>query len=115
MSCLGQLPDPPRYGEWLRYRQADASSGSRGSPPSGPTSADARAPSAIPFSPTQQESPSMKHKKQHTGLYCCPECCLEYDLVAEESLKCDECGGPLVSGSLDDFEDGEEEGAEEPR
>lgn len=57
----------------------------------------------------------MKHKKQHTGLYCCPECCFEYNLVAEESLKCDECSGPLVSGSLDDFEDGEEEGAGESR
>jgi hypothetical protein len=54
----------------------------------------------------------MKQKKLHTGLYCCPECCIEYDVVAEEALKCDQCSGPLVSGSLDDYLAGEEEGPE---
>jgi PHP family Zn ribbon phosphoesterase len=45
----------------------------------------------------------MKQHKTHTGTYCCPECCIEFDLMAEESLKCDHCGGPLRKGSLEDL------------
>ena len=43
----------------------------------------------------------MKRKKTHTGTFHCPACFIQYDLVAEESLKCDKCGGPLAEGSLD--------------
>lgn len=54
----------------------------------------------------------MKRKKLHTGTYHCPACFVELDLVAEESLKCDQCGGPLAQGGLDkiwvDAEEGEE-------
>ena len=45
----------------------------------------------------------MKQTKTHTGTYCCPACCIEFNLVAEESLKCDHCSGPLTKGSLEDF------------
>ncbi len=44
----------------------------------------------------------MKRKKPHTGTFHCPACFIEYDLTAEESLKCDTCGGPLAEGSLDE-------------
>ena len=44
----------------------------------------------------------MKRKKLHTGTYHCPACFIELDLVAEESLKCDQCGGPLRKGDLDE-------------
>ena len=55
----------------------------------------------------------MKLRKTHTGVYCCPDCCIEYDLSAETVLKCDECGGPLYQGALDEYEDAEPE--PEPR
>ena len=53
----------------------------------------------------------MKRKKLHTGTYHCPACFIEVDLVAEESLKCDQCGGPLAKGDLDEVwaEDEEDE------
>jgi PHP family Zn ribbon phosphoesterase len=53
----------------------------------------------------------MKHAKTHTGTYSCLNCYVEYDLVGETHLKCDECGAPLTRGTLDELyedEDGEE-------
>jgi len=50
----------------------------------------------------------MKRAKTHTGIYHCPECMIEFELVAETSLKCDECQGPLAAGSLDEVWDDEE-------
>lgn len=44
---------------------------------------------------------TMKRKKLHNGVYHCPACFIEFDLVAEESLQCDQCHGPLAKGSLD--------------
>ena len=56
----------------------------------------------------------MKHRKTHTGSYCCPECCLDFDLVGAESLKCDGCDGLLYKGTLQDFdEDFDEESDDE--
>ncbi len=54
----------------------------------------------------------MKRKKLHTGTYHCPACFVELDLVAEETLKCDQCGGPLARGGLDEVwaDDEEDEG-----
>jgi hypothetical protein len=53
----------------------------------------------------------MKRKKLHTGTYHCPACFIEVDLVAEESLKCDQCGGPLAKGDLDEvWADDQEDG-----
>ena len=47
----------------------------------------------------------MKTRKTHTGLYCCPECCEEFDLFADENLKCDGCGGLLYRGNLEDLDE----------
>jgi DNA-binding MarR family transcriptional regulator len=55
---------------------------------------------------------TMKRKKLHTGTYHCPACFIEFDLVAEESLRCDQCQGPLAKGPLDEVwaNDEEDEG-----
>ena len=55
----------------------------------------------------------MKPKKLHTAEYCCPECDLNYNLGAQERLQCDDCGRALLAGSLEDFDDAEEEGSGE--
>lgn len=54
----------------------------------------------------------MKRKKLHTGTYHCPACFVELDLVAEESLKCEQCGGPLAKGGLDEVWADDEEDEE---
>jgi hypothetical protein len=45
----------------------------------------------------------LKTRKTHTGIFSCPDCCVEFNLFLDEALKCDECGGPLVPGSLDKY------------
>ena len=78
--------------------------------PTQPRQTEAR-PSWRPPLPAQGDH-RMKRKKLHTGTYHCPACFIEFDLVAEESLKCEQCGGPLDKGDLgevwaDDEEDEE--------
>lgn len=41
----------------------------------------------------------MKRKKLHTGTFHCPSCFIEFDLVAEESLRCDQCQAHWPRGS----------------
>jgi hypothetical protein len=43
----------------------------------------------------------MKRTKTHNGTFHCPECLIEFELFAEESLKCDRCRGPLLKGELE--------------
>jgi DNA-binding MarR family transcriptional regulator len=78
----------------------------------GPTQSRQReaCPSWRPPLPAQGDH-RMKRKKLHTGTYHCPACFIELELVAEESLKCDQCGGPLDKGGVDEVwaEDDEEE------
>ncbi len=62
--------------------------------------------------PRAQGGSLMKRKKLHSGTYHCPACFVELDLVAEESLKCDQCGGPLAQGGLDEVWANGEEGEE---
>lgn len=96
----GVLPDPARYCEWLEKQQAKSA-------------AISNEKNGQPFSQSQNGVSEMKQKKIHTGTYHCPECCIEFDLVAEESLKCDRCGGSLARGSLDDMWDDDEAGDDE--
>jgi ribosomal protein S27E len=42
----------------------------------------------------------MKSPKLHTGTFHCPECCTEFDLFAEQNLKCEGCGELLMKGPL---------------
>ena len=55
----------------------------------------------------------MRRTKTHTGTFHCPTCFVEYELVNEESLKCEHCKGPLADGSLDEVWDGEKDEEDE--
>jgi len=54
----------------------------------------------------------MKTAQPNSGPFCCPKCYVNYNLIAEEVLKCDRCGGPLVSGTVDDYFADEDESEE---
>jgi hypothetical protein len=47
----------------------------------------------------------LDHEDQTTAFrrLLLPEVLYDYELVAEAVLKCDGCGGPLVSGTIDDY------------
>jgi DNA-directed RNA polymerase subunit RPC12/RpoP len=89
---IGKIPIPPLYGSWL-HRQREKQAAQEPPPPG-----TAQSISVI----TRPGDPTMKHAKTHTGTYSCLNCCVEYDLVGETHLKCDECGAPLVRGTLDE-------------
>ena len=93
----GEIPMPALYGDWVREQRSMRSSspGAQLPPPVAPA-----APSAFPA--LLGES-NVKTTKTHTGTYSCLHCMTEFDLVAETHLKCDECGGPLLQGSLDEL------------
>jgi hypothetical protein len=100
VSAEGQFPEPQLYGQW-RSQQEEIAAAAQSVP---------AAPSPSPSSSSSglnsiNEDSAMKQRKTHTGIYCCPECCLEFDLVADESLKCDDCGGLLYQGSLQEVLD----------
>lgn len=100
----GRIPVPDLYGAWLTNQQQ-----------------------AADRQRTEQEiqywlnslhapkgDPTMKRKKTHTGTFHCPTCFIKLELIGEESLKCDQCGGPLAKGSLAEvWADEEEPGGEE--
>jgi len=97
---IGKLPDPQLYGSWLatqeeaeEKRRKVAAEKSRAN-----TLFENSAPKSKFFG-----GANMKTVKKHTGLYSCPKCCVEFDLFMDEDLKCDRCGEPLVSGSLNDY------------
>ena len=103
---VGELPDPQLYGSWLWRQREPAKKPTSPSPDNGALSSGADIASWLPAPP--KFGINMKSRKRHTGIYSCLHCCLEFDLFAEESLKCDECRGQLISGSLDDhYEDDE--------
>ena len=104
--CEGRLPDPQRYGMWLAEQQDKAQAESGGSVHSIPSP-------ITPGSLTVQGDTTMKLRKLHTGVYSCPQCCVEYDLTGESVLKCEDCGGPLLEGSLADSLEDEGEAEEE--
>ncbi len=95
----GQIPFPQLYGNWVAAR--------------GRVAKQQRAerevdPVLAPFSPATGD-PLMKQAKSHSGDFVCPKCCIEYHLIAEQSLRCDPCGSPLVKGTLDDLWSDEED------
>jgi hypothetical protein len=97
---IGKIPIPALYGAWL-HRQRE-----KGPVPE-PTAPGNPQPTSVIAS---SGDPTMKHAKTHTGTYSCLDCCVEYDLVGETHLKCDECGMPLVRGTLDELcEDDDDE------
>ena len=102
---IGHLPDPQRYGSWLgeqeeaeEKRQKEIAEKERldklfGVP-------------ALASKSSVTEKP--KIRKMHTGIFSCPDCYVEFSLFMDEQLKCDDCGGPLYSGSLDKYLDDED-------
>jgi len=97
---IGHLPDPQRYGSWLgeqeeaeEKRQKEIAEKERLDKLFG-----------VPAAASKSLGPEKrKNRKMHTGIYSCPDCCVEFDLFMDEALKCDDCGGPLVPGSLDKY------------
>ena len=97
---IGEIPDPQLYGDWLLGQEESAMEQA----PRSSDSSQTGGPGATHRTLIDlKKGIDMKTRKLHTGVYSCPHCCLEFDLFAEESLKCDDCGGPLISGSLEDF------------
>ena len=97
---IGELPDPQLYGSWLgeqeeaeEKRQKEIAEQDRLDKLFGNTESTAR----------NFGAKIMKTRKMHTGVYSCPDCCVEFDLFMDEALKCDDCGGPLTPGSLDKY------------
>jgi hypothetical protein len=98
---VGKIPDPQWYGMWCesqREKATAAASPSPGAPP--PPSVNHTAGGA-----------TVKHAKTHTGTYSCLNCYVEYSVVGETHLKCDECGGLLLPGTLEELCDDD---ADEP-
>jgi len=88
----GKIPYPSLYHAWLQ-KQQQVREGER-------LVTELRQRGPTPN--IQKGADPVKRKKSHSGTYHCPSCFIEFDLVAEESLKCDTCGGPLAKGTLDD-------------
>ena len=93
----GQVPNPQQYGQWLLEQEKAPSAQASNARPS-----PASVLSSSPIFNLMTGASAMKLRITHTGKYCCPECCIEYNLIAEESLKCDKCSGPLFKGTLDE-------------
>jgi len=105
----GQIPDPAFYGRWLKWQKENPTDqepvdtvGERPKRASGPLS-------TAPAPSTALGGIKMKTPKYHSGTFHCPECAIEFDLIAEQVLKCDQCGGLLVKGSLADYTDDDED------
>jgi DNA-binding MarR family transcriptional regulator len=54
----------------------------------------------------------MKRAQTHSGDFYCPKCFIQFELVNEESLRCDKCKGPLAEGTLDEVWDDDDDEAE---
>lgn len=99
-----KIPAPELYHAWCRKQQAAAA------PSVGHTETIRR----FAQSPPTPGDPTMKRKKSHTGAFYCRGCYIEFDLVAEEALRCDRCGGPLAKGTVDEaLDDLEADGDDE--
>ncbi len=97
---IGELPNPQHYGSWLfEQKEAEEKKQKIAVEISQPKSLmEKPAPAASFFGGKQ-----VKTRKKHTGVFSCPICCVEFELFLDAGLKCDDCGGPLVKGSLDDY------------
>jgi DNA-directed RNA polymerase subunit RPC12/RpoP len=108
VAMEGQIPMPALYGDWVRQQRQTRSNpqGTQRPPPIDPTTRSTF--------PASTGGSNVKTAKTHTGTYSCLNCMTEFDLVAETHLKCDECGGPLLQGSLDELCDEDFDGEDDP-
>ena len=56
----------------------------------------------LPRLAAPKKAAMMRSVKTHTGTFYCPQCWVEGELYAQESLKCGRCGALLKRGHLDD-------------
>lgn len=98
----GRLPDPHLYGQWFLEQQEKAKP-----PTMNPDLPASAPPSSFSHRSSLIGATDMKLRKTHSGTYCCPDCCIEYELTGESVLKCEDCGGPLYQGTLEDVGDSE--------
>jgi hypothetical protein len=103
MGMEGHYPSPSMYGTWVVQREREKQ---RKQTEAELTELRGR------DTPITKED-AMKRTKTHTGTFHCPSCFTEVELVAEASLKCDTCTGPLALGSLDELWAEEEEEEED--
>jgi len=99
MGMEGQYPSPSMYGTWVVRREREKQRKQTEAELTELRGCD---------TPLAKED-AMKRTKTDTGTFHCPSCFTEVELVAEESLKCDTCKGPLAPGSLDEIWAEEEE------
>ena len=94
---IGQFPDPQMYGGWLGEQEEAEKKQQK------EIAEKNRLDKLFEIPETDSKTQgvkSLKTRKTHTGIYSCPDCCVEFNLFMDEALKCDDCGGPLVAGSL---------------
>jgi DNA-directed RNA polymerase subunit RPC12/RpoP len=99
---------PALYGDWVR-KERERRTNAQGAQSSATT--DLLTPASFPAS---TGGSSVKTVKTHTGTYLCLSCMTELDLVDETHLKCDDCGGPLLQGTLEDLCDEEGDSEDDP-
>ena len=97
---IGQLPDPQKYGSWLGEQEEAEEKRKKQIAQEERIDNLFRNPES---DSNTQGVQKLKTRKMHTGIYSCPDCCVEFNLFMDETLKCDDCGGPLVSGQLDQY------------
>ena len=93
---------PKLYGKWVAAQGRDAKR----------QRAQQEGDHVLARSPRATGDPLMKQAKSHSGDFVCPQCCIEYHLIAEQNLRCDSCRGPLVKGTLDDLWSDEEDASD---
>ena len=93
VGMAGQYPSPSLYGAWVARRDREHERKQTG----------AQLAELLRLHCSTSKEEPMKRTKTHTGTFHCPTCFTEVELVAEPSLKCDTCKGPLAPGSLDEI------------
>ena len=87
---IGEFPDPQMYGYWLlEQEEIKRKSAATADVPSRP-----RRPAINVWQEIDREI-----GKTYTGIYTCLKCHCEFNLIAEDSSICNECGGLMISGA----------------
>ena len=87
---IGQLPDPLMYGGWWIREEIKRKSVEKAGLPPG-----SRPP---PINKWQEADRAIG--RLYTGIYTCIKCHCEFNLVAEDSSICNECGGFMMPGAF---------------
>jgi DNA-directed RNA polymerase subunit RPC12/RpoP len=108
VTDYGRIPMPSMYGRW-QMREAERTKAAPIPAVQVPEASESSSlpPPLSPVSLTRKLTflgdTTMKHFTTHTGTYSCLNCYIQYELTAEKSLRCDDCRGPLVKGTLEEL------------